>query len=62
MNRAELSTLLKSKRGVTKYKLSQLSGLTRSQIDSIESGSKNYTIDSLLLYCEHLGIKLMAIK
>jgi transcriptional regulator with XRE-family HTH domain len=62
MTRSELSTLLKSKRGVTKNKLHKLSGLSRTQIDNIESGKTNYTVDSLLLYCEHGNINLMAIK
>jgi transcriptional regulator with XRE-family HTH domain len=62
MTRTELGTLLKSKRGVTKHKLHKLSGLSRTQIDKIEAGATNYTVDSLLLYCEHSGIKLLAIK
>jgi transcriptional regulator with XRE-family HTH domain len=62
MNRAELSALLKSKRGVNKNQLHRASGLTRTQIDSIESGKRNYTVDSLLLYMEHGGIDLMLLK
>ena len=62
MNRTELGTLLKSKRGISKNKLHKLSGLSRTQIDKIETGATNYTVDSLLLYCEHSGINLMLLK
>jgi transcriptional regulator with XRE-family HTH domain len=62
MKRTEISTLLKAKRGVTKHKLHKLSGLTRTQIDNIESGATNFTVDSLLLYCEHAGLNILLTK
>lgn len=62
MTRTELGTLLKSKRGVSKNKLHTLSGLSRTQIDKIESGANNYTVDSLLLYCDYSGIDIMLLK
>lgn len=62
MNRAELSALLKSKRGISKYKIHKITGLSRTQIDNIESGATNYTVDSLLAYCNAGGIDIMLIK
>jgi hypothetical protein len=52
MTRKELGAMLMSKRMVTKSVLSELTGLSRTQIDSIEQGRSNYTVDSLLLYCK----------
>jgi len=50
-DRKRVSQALKSMRlskGFTVYRLCKLSGLTHSQISQIESGEKNFTIDSYL--------------
>lgn len=40
----------REKRGLTLYRVSKNSGLQIKQINDIESGSINYTIDSFLAY------------
>jgi transcriptional regulator with XRE-family HTH domain len=62
MNRKLLGEILKAKRNVSKSAFAKQTGLTRKQIDSIESGSSNYTVDSLLLYCNTANLKIMIIK
>lgn len=37
---------------ITKYKMAQLTGMTRKQIADIENGEKNYSIDSFLAYIQ----------
>lgn len=46
--------------GVTKYRLSLLGKMQRRQIDAIESGTSNYTIESLISYLSafELSIKV----
>lgn len=42
----------------TLYAAEQASGLQGSQIKAIESGDKDYTIDTLVKYCSSLGITI----
>lgn len=58
MNRKELGALLAAKRMVTKSMFSELTGLSRTQIDNIEQGKSNYTVDSLLLYLKAVNHKI----
>lgn len=62
MKRKDIGEILKAKRVGTKFNLAKQSGLTRKQVDSIESGSSNYTVDSLLSYCNASKLKIMIIK
>ncbi len=61
MNREDIGKILKSNRpdGVSNYAICKATGLKASQIKSLESGSDNYTIDSLLAYCEYLNLALI---
>lgn len=65
MERTELGKQLQDKRkslGLSVYRIAQVSTLTRPQVDSIEKGTANYTIDSLIEYCNVTGIKLLILK
>lgn len=42
----------------TLYRAEQESGLQGAQIKAIESGERDYTIDSLVKYCSALGIAI----
>lgn len=42
----------------TLYAAEQASGLQGSQIKAIEAGDRDYTIDSLVRYCDALGITI----
>jgi transcriptional regulator with XRE-family HTH domain len=51
--RQKLGDFLRSERerkGLTKYRIMQNSGMTIDQVNAIEAGSKSYTIDALLAY------------
>lgn len=59
MTRKEIGQVCKSKRGkTTKYKLGKVSGLTIGQIERIEDGKENYTIDLLTKHLPALDLKL----
>ena len=45
-------------KGWSMWKLSQISGLAISQIQAIESGNSNYTIDSLIAYIDAFGLSI----
>ena len=47
-----------SVKGWTLYAAEKESGLQGSQIKAIESGDKDYTIDTLVRYCSALGITI----
>ena len=59
MDKKELGLVLRAKRKCTVSEFSRLSGLERYQIRAIELGLSNYTIDSLLMYCNACGVKPM---
>lgn len=61
MTRTELGEYLKGRRKISKADLARRSGLQRHQIDAIEKGGRNYTIDALLSYLRGIGYKLNAI-
>lgn len=58
MNRKIIAGILLAKRKrlvyLTNYRISEDTGLTAQQIKSMESGEKNYTIDSLISYDKYL--------
>lgn len=58
MNRKDIGKLCASKRKVTKYKQSKESGLTIGQIERIEEGKKNYTLDLLIKYLPSLNLSI----
>jgi transcriptional regulator with XRE-family HTH domain len=62
MNKKEigqkLSKIRKEKKITKSYIELQAKGLYRHQILGIEKGTNNYSIDTLLLYCEFLDVKL----
>jgi transcriptional regulator with XRE-family HTH domain len=43
---------------ISKYRVGKDGDMVFSQIDNIESGAKNYTIDTLLAYVNALGLKI----
>lgn len=49
---------LRTEKGISIYKLSKQTGISRQQIANIESGNSNYTINSLLNYCDAIGFKI----
>lgn len=56
--KARIAAILKEKKGeTTYYRIAKLSGLSITQVKSIEKG-KAYTIDSLIRVCEALNCKL----
>ena len=60
--RQKLGEFLKEERqksGISKYKVAETTGLQRSQIDSIEEGSRAYTIDTLFAYAAGIDCYLM---
>lgn len=64
LERVGIGQLLKEKReakGWSKYKVYTVAGITPAQLDSIESGDKNYTVDTLLAYCKGAGVLLPAL-
>jgi len=59
--RQKLGQLLAAQReelGMSKYQVSKVSGLSMTQLLSIERGSKRYTIDSLFAYAMGLDCYL----
>ena len=61
MSKKELGKNLKEIRkikAISKYKLVKNSSLVYSQIDAIENGDTNYTIDVLTTYLKEVGIEL----
>ncbi len=59
MTRQELGKKAKTLRGETsKYSIVNSTKLTFAQIGQIEKGDKNYTIDTLLIYLNALGLKI----
>ena len=63
MNRKDIGKILKANRpdGISNYAICKATGLKPSQIKSLESGSDNYTIDSLLTYCKYLDLALITL-
>lgn len=60
--RQKIGQNLKNQRenkGISRYFLNKQTGLKYDLINSIERGSSNYTIESLLTYCDFLNIKLL---
>lgn len=55
----EYLSKIRKEKGISKYKLIQDCELNMNIVDSIEKGSKAYTIDSLLRYAEGLGLKIV---
>lgn len=53
---------IREENGVTLRKIQEDAGITSNQIRSIENSTANYTIDSLLKYCEALNVELWAKK
>lgn len=49
---------LRTEKGISIYKLSKQTGISRQQIANIESGNSNYTINSLLNYCDSIGFQI----
>ena len=65
MNKKKLGKNLKEIReikGISKYKLVKNSSLVYSQIDSIENGDTNYTVDVLMIYMEEVGVDISIIS
>jgi len=59
MNRKIIAGILLAKRKrLTNYRISKDTGLTAQQIKSMESGEKNYTIDSLIAYDKYLDAEI----
>lgn len=59
MNKKQIGDSLRESResqNLSKYRVSKGTGLRPHQIDALEAGSSNYTIDSLLLYMDFLKI------
>lgn len=59
--RKELGQMLseaRKKAGISKYKILKDENVGLGVIDSIENGTKAYTIDSLLKYCSVIGVNL----
>jgi len=54
--------LARDNSGIGIMELERKTGLARNQIYSIETGSKNYTITSLILLAESLGMKVELTK
>lgn len=50
----------RNKQAISYYELRKRSDVAESVIKSIEEGSSNYTIESLIKVCEALGIGLDA--
>lgn len=59
MTKKELGVILSGKRTLSKTKLSEVSGLSRTQINNIEQGRSNYTVDSLLVYIDNCDLNFM---
>ncbi len=53
---------LREKEDISKYKIHRGSGMKYDQIDSLERGSSNYTIDSLLKHLSFIGYELVFVK
>jgi transcriptional regulator with XRE-family HTH domain len=59
MTKQDIGKVLKKARGkITLYQIGKETGLTYQQLQYLEEGSKNYTIDSLLNLCEVLGLTI----
>ena len=59
MDKAQIAKVGIATRGnMTKYKLSKLTDLAIGQIERIEAGTHNYTIDILNKYLTGLGLKM----
>ena len=54
----KLFASIREENGLSKYKVYRAAGLSPSQLDSIEDGTKNYTAKSLFAYCKAAGILL----
>jgi transcriptional regulator with XRE-family HTH domain len=62
MNKLEIGTVLKTERlkqNKSYYAVLKV-GITQSQIEGIESGQSNYTIDILLKYAAFLNVSIDA--
>lgn len=44
--------------GLTRYAVAKLAGISQAMAKSIEEGSANYTIDSLLAYASVLQVEI----
>lgn len=63
--RKQIGRVLQAQREYNKlslYSVGQQCGLAIPQVRCIELGSKNYTIDSLMAYCETLGYELQLVQ
>jgi DNA-binding phage protein len=49
----------KAKKNKTSYRVCKETALTTQQLHKMESGSSNYTIDSLMKLCNNLGLKII---
>lgn len=49
---------IRQEKEISKYKIIQKTGLNMNIINSIEQGSKSYTIDSFLKYTQAIGVYL----
>lgn len=61
MTRQEIGkkiTIYREKKGISKYSVVKKSKLTFAQLSQIEAGSKNYTIESLIIYLDAIGMEL----
>lgn len=59
MTKKDIAKMCVAKRGkITKYALGKKSGLTIGQIERIEGGKENYTIDLLTRHLPSVGLKL----
>jgi transcriptional regulator with XRE-family HTH domain len=61
MNRTEIGAKIKQHRtekGISKYSVVKSTKLTFAQLSQIESGSKNYTIDTLKIYLDAIELKM----
>lgn len=59
MNREQIGAKCIKARGErTKYRLSKDSGLTIGQIERVENGNDNYTVDVLVKYLNALKLKI----
>ena len=61
MTRKEIGNKIKAhrqKNGTSKYSVVQKTKLTFAQLSQMEAGSKNYTIDTLKIYIDAIGLKM----
>jgi transcriptional regulator with XRE-family HTH domain len=61
MTRKEIGAKIKAHReekGISRYSVVQKTKLTFPQLAQVENGDKNYTIDTLTIYIDAIGLNM----